>query len=79
MEAKLPNSVRMYHREDELYPRDPRGTIIQGRGLNFSDLESLLPKLFVVIYVLLGLCLTVGTFLVTKGIWPSPIIVPPIH
>jgi hypothetical protein len=79
MEAKLPNSVRMYHREDGLYPRDPRGNVIQGLGLNFSDLESQLPRLFVVIYVLLGICLAVGTFLVSRGILPSPIIVPPTH
>ncbi|HAH00854.1 MAG TPA: hypothetical protein DCL75_18835, partial [Ktedonobacter sp.] len=75
----LPGSVQMYHREDELYPRDPRDNIIQGRGLNFSDLESQLPQLFIFLYILLSLCLAVGTFLVTRGFLPSPIIVPPTH
>ena len=79
MEPKLPGSVQMYHREDELYPRDPQDNIIQGLGLNFSDWESQLPRLFIVIYVLMGICLAVGTFLVTRGFLPSPIIVPPTH
>ncbi|GAC1388252.1 MAG: hypothetical protein NVSMB33_17860 [Ktedonobacteraceae bacterium] len=79
METKLPDSVRMYHREDELYPRDLQDNAIAGRGLNFSDLESRLPWLFISLYIILGLCLAVGTFLVTRGILPSPIIVPPTH
>ena len=42
----------MYHREDILYPRNEDGTVIQGKGLNFSDLESKLPKLFIVLYAI---------------------------
>lgn len=76
MEAKLPNSVQMYHREDELYPRDPQGNSIPGKGLNFSDLESRLPQLFIVLYIVLGLSLAVGTLLVTTGVLHSPIMLP---
>ena len=76
MEMKLPGSVKMYHREDELYPRDSQNMPIPGRGLNFSDLEKRLPLLFIVLYVILGLGLVVGTFLITRGILPSPIVVP---
>jgi hypothetical protein len=76
MEMKLPGSVQMYHREDELYPRDPQNQNqpIPGRGLNFSDLEKRLPFLFIVLYVILGLALAVGTLLVTRGSLPSPIV-----
>ena len=41
---------KMYHKENELYPRDKKGKIIQGLGLNFSDLESKLPMMFIVLY-----------------------------
>ena len=41
---------KMYHREDELYPRNPDGTVMQGEGLNFSDLESKLPVMFITLY-----------------------------
>ena len=40
----------MYHREDELYPRNEDGSVKQGEGLNFSDLEGNLPKLFIILY-----------------------------
>jgi hypothetical protein len=76
MEMKLPDSVQMYHREDELYPRDSQNKPISGLGLNFSDLERRLPQLFILLYVILGLALVVGTLLVTSGILPSPIILP---
>ena len=79
MEAKLPGSVQMYHREDEIYPRDNRDNIKPGEGLNFSDLEYRLPQLFIVLYIVLGLLLAMGTFLVTRGILPSPIVVLPKH
>lgn len=79
MEVKLPSSVQMYHREDELYPRGPLDNAIPDSGLNFSDLEYRLPQLFIGLYIVLGLCLAVGTLLVSKGFLPSPIIVPPIH
>lgn len=76
MEAMLPGSVQMYHREDELYPRDAQDNIIPGIGLNFSDLESGLPRLFIVLYTVLWLCLALGTLLVKTGVLPSPIVLP---
>ncbi|MGB9872948.1 MAG: RipA family octameric membrane protein [Anaerolineae bacterium] len=48
----MEGSVRMYHVEDAIYPRDEHGKMIPGRGLNFSDLEKRLPVLFLVLYVL---------------------------
>lgn len=76
MEMKLPGSVHMYHREDELYPRDSQNKPISGVALNFSDLEIRLPWLFIAVYIILGLCLIVGTWLVTAGVLPSPITLP---
>jgi hypothetical protein len=49
MEDKMPDSVKMYHAEDTLYPRAEDGKMIPGKGLNFSDLEARLPMLFVVL------------------------------
>jgi hypothetical protein len=66
----------MYHREDGLYPRDSQNKPIPGIALNFSDVEIRLPWLFIVLYVLLGLSLAVGTWLVTRGILHSPIVLP---
>ncbi|UCH89346.1 MAG: hypothetical protein JSV49_01480, partial [Thermoplasmata archaeon] len=54
MEDEMPESVKMYHLEDTLYPRDEDGKMIPGEGLNFSDLEARLPTLFVVLYGLFG-------------------------
>jgi hypothetical protein len=76
MEMKLPGSVHMYHREDDLYPRDAQNKPIPRVGLNFSDLEIRLPWLFIVLYIVLGLALAVGTWLVTRGNLPSPIVLP---
>ena len=52
MEEKeeLEGIEKMYHKEDELYPRNEDGTVIQGKGLNFSDLENKLPAMFIVLY-----------------------------
>ncbi|MBT3187762.1 MAG: hypothetical protein HN736_09180 [Anaerolineae bacterium] len=47
---KLDGIEKMYHHEDKLYPRNPDGTVQQGKGLNFSDLESKLPTMFIVLY-----------------------------
>jgi len=73
MEAQLPGSVQMYHREDELYPRNMQGNTIPKRGLNFSDLEVRLPQLFIALYALLELSLLVGTWLVLTHVLPAPI------
>ena len=54
MEDEMPESVKMYHVEDKLYPRDEHGMMIPGKGLNFSDLEARLPMLFVVLYCISG-------------------------
>ena len=54
MEDEMPESVKMYHGEDKLYPRDKDGKMIPGKGLNFSDLEARLPLLFVVLYCIFG-------------------------
>jgi len=54
MEDEMPESVKMYHVEDKLYPRDKDDKIVPGEGLHFSDLEARLPILFVVLYCIFG-------------------------
>jgi hypothetical protein len=54
MEAEMPQSAKMYHVEDELYPRDKDDKMIPGQGLNFSDLEARLPVVFIVLYCIFG-------------------------
>lgn len=49
---ELKDSSKMYHAEDELYPRDERGQVKPRAGLNFSDLEQWLPWVFLVLYAL---------------------------
>jgi hypothetical protein len=53
----LAGTEQMYHAEDELYPRDANGNMIEGVKLNFSDLEARLPILFVALYGFSGLVL----------------------
>jgi hypothetical protein len=48
----MEGSVRMYHVEDRIYPRDAEGKMIPGQGLNFSDLEKRLPMVFLALYIL---------------------------
>jgi hypothetical protein len=43
---------RMYYAEDELYPRDKYNQPIPGEGLNFSDRERWLPRVFIAVYAL---------------------------
>ena len=43
-------SYQMYHREDELYPVDDAGHVKSGEGLNFSDRELWLPRVFLIVY-----------------------------
>lgn len=52
--TELAGLKNMYHAEDELYPRNPDGTMVEGEGLNFSDLEAKLPKIFIALYSALG-------------------------
>ena len=54
---EMAGSVKMYHREDTLYPRDEEGNMIPGEGLNFSDREAMLPNLFIALYALYGFVL----------------------
>ncbi len=72
MESKLTNSIQMYHREDELYPPAGQGHPLSAKGLNFSDLESHLPLVFLALYLVLVLALAAGTLLVTIGVLPKP-------
>jgi hypothetical protein len=51
---EMAQSVKIYHSEDQLYPRNADGGLIPGRGLNFSDMEVRLPSLFLVLYGVLG-------------------------
>jgi ABC-type sugar transport system permease subunit len=48
----MADSSKMYHAEDRLYPRDKQGNIIAGQGLNFSDRERWLPRVFMGLYAL---------------------------
>ena len=52
---QMAESVKMYHEEDKLYPRDEKGNMIPSQGLNFSDLEARLPWLFLLLYALFGI------------------------
>jgi hypothetical protein len=60
MEEEMPGSVKMYHVKDRLYPRDVKGRLIPGHGLNFSDLEARLPWLVLTLYSLSGIGLLVA-------------------
>jgi hypothetical protein len=55
MEKKMSGIENMYHREDLLYPRDKSGGSNSIGGLNFSDKEQALPKIFILLYYLFGL------------------------
>ncbi len=53
IEATLTDCYQMYEKEEELYPCDAATKAeIPGEGLNFSDHERLLPKVFMCIYAL---------------------------
>ncbi len=60
----------MYHREDELYPRDKDGTVIDGKGLNISDLETKLPQIFIILYscALAGIVIALSIYLTQQFI-----------
>ncbi|MDD4653663.1 MAG: hypothetical protein PHQ34_15685 [Methanothrix sp.] len=60
MEKKMSGIENMYHREDLLYPRDGSGRSHSIGGLNFSDKEQALPKIFILLYYLFGLGITVA-------------------
>lgn len=50
-ENDLPDSVKIYHREQELYPRDEDGKQVVSKGL-FADTEKRLPRVFMSLYVI---------------------------
>ena len=60
---ELAGIEKMYHREDELYPRNDDGTVAQGVGLNFSDLESKLPSLFIKLYIATAIGILIALFI----------------
>lgn len=68
LETRMAHSVRTYHLEDKLYPRDIQGDTIATTSLNISDREINLPRLFRWVYIVLGLVMLVGTILVKAGI-----------
>jgi hypothetical protein len=53
-------SHQMYHREDELYPRDENDEPIKGVGLNFADFEQRLPFVFAGVYAVIAFFLVFG-------------------
>ena len=57
---EMAGAVKMYHVEDQLYPRGAEGKMIPGKGLNFSDIEVRLPWLFLVLYSLFGIGLLIA-------------------
>lgn len=67
IEDEMENSVKMYHREDVLYPVDKNGVTIPGQGLNLSDIEGNLPKLFIALYCIFGLALFLMLIYINLG------------
>ncbi len=54
---------QMYHKEDGLYPRDAKGELIPGKGLDMSKLEHQLPRIFIGVYgIFLAVCLVALIF-----------------
>jgi hypothetical protein len=47
---EMEGSSKMYHAEDDLYPRSGQGERKRRKGLNFSDLERQLPWVFLALY-----------------------------
>ena len=47
---EMAGSHQMYHQEDKLYPVDGEGHVKSGEGLNFSDREIWLPRVFLIVY-----------------------------
>jgi hypothetical protein len=68
MEDSLAGSVKMYHREDALYPVDEQGRPIEGQGLNLVDLEMRLPWLFLALYSIFGVGLAAAFLAEIVGI-----------
>jgi hypothetical protein len=65
--SDLAGIERMYHAEDELYPRDEQGNMIKGVKLNFSDLEARLPILFIILYGFAGAVLVANLIILLNS------------
>ena len=52
-EDAMPDSIRMYHQEDRLYPLNSKISFFSGSS--FSDIESKLPFLFIILYSIFGI------------------------
>jgi len=52
-EDVIPDSIRMYHQEDGLYPPNSKNSFFGFSS--FSDIESKLPLLFIVLYSFFGM------------------------
>ena len=50
-ENDLPDSVKIYHREQALYPRDEEGKQVVTKGV-FADTEKRLPRVFMSLYII---------------------------
>ena len=50
-ENDLPDSVKIYHREQVLYPRDEEGKQVVTKGV-FADTEKRLPRIFMLLYII---------------------------
>lgn len=59
MEEDMPESVKIFHREEALYPRDKEGKQISDKGL-FADVEKRLPLVFSILYVISGAVIVLG-------------------
>jgi hypothetical protein len=75
LETQMPGSIQMYHKEDELYPRNAQGETI-GSSLGISNLEASLPIVFIVLYIVFGVGLALATWLVLAGLLPAPVVKP---
>ena len=49
---EMEGGSKMYHAEDELYPRSGQAERKDLKGLNFSDLERQLPWVFLGLYAI---------------------------
>ena len=66
LSEELSWTEKMYHAEDDLYPRDADGNMLKGEGLNFSDWEARLPFVFIALYFLAGIFIIATAFILTK-------------
>jgi hypothetical protein len=59
MEEDMPGSVKVFHREEALYPRDEEGKQVSTKGL-FADVEKRLPIVFIILYAISGAVIVFG-------------------